>query len=419
MAPVGFKPLSSMENRESVEDKYTSPWGDQEPPTVRDVVSLTALCNILLGDPSPDTKRAVAAYLVHLSILQGLELSKRPLGVTPLDKKKQTELDEFALPLYRICQAVLETEKSLFTLEWDASDLVDGRILRHVFLKLEVLRIPQSVIARLQQHTNCIWTLTKVDVSDYLPRPYVEAKVTMESLHGAARGEGKHSVLPFNNPALESYLKDVHVDTTDSPELGITDKVFEDITHWHNAKKPVDPKENHQKPLDFRARRKNQKQIASTIAYSASLTNSSGKSITPQSIVVTQPEHQGGKKARTMKLEQPAQNGQGNSQKAHRTKRVQNSGLTEAMKIENAKRDAKAKGALVAWQSRCSEFEREEHLVKRFMKTTRYIIGLSAIDFDTVGAEVTLYAINTLSKILLGQHSLGNVVKSAGKCTGI
>ena len=131
------------------------------PFTVRDVVSLTALCNLLLESPSAVTKHSVAAYLVHLSIIRSSELSQRSLNVTPLEDLEQAKLSGFLLSFCRICRCVLETDHSLSTLEWDAPDLIDGRVLRRVFSTLEVLRIPSSLNTMLKRYANRITSLTK------------------------------------------------------------------------------------------------------------------------------------------------------------------------------------------------------------------------------------------------------------------
>lgn len=417
MARAPFKKVSDLEQGKTESKGDLSPWGDEEPLTVRDAVSLTALSNVLLDNPSDAARRAVAAYLVHLSIIRASDLSQRSLGVTPLEKGEQTTLNDFLLSFCRVCRSALEDDQSLSALEWDAPDLVDGRILRHVFLELKDLRIPHSLTTRLERYANRLSTLTKVDVSDYLPTAHAVGDDSV-ALDGATRDGKASSVLPFTNPVLDNYLEDIHVETADSrafPGLGTTDKVFQDITHWHNANKSIDPKKQYQKPPGFFARRRNQRFMADTIAYSASLTNSSGKVITPQTIVVAQPEDQKAKKSWAQKSKKSTQGQQDSSRKVEGGRRA---AVAESTKIEQGKRDTKAKGAMVAWQSRCAEFEREMDPIKRFVKTTRYVIGLGAIDYEAVGPEASLYAMNILAKFLHRQRSEKGATTASGMLTG-
>lgn len=410
MTRAPFKKISDLENGETESKGGSSPWGDEEPLTVRDAVSLTALSNMLLDNSSDATRRAVAGYLVHLAVIRASELSQRSLDVTPLKKEQQDALDDFLLSFCRVCRSVLGDDQSLSTLEWDAADLLDGRILRHVFLNLGALQIPQNLRTSLDRYADRLSALTKVDVSDYLPTAHA-VKDDSVAPDGATKDGKSSSVLPFTNPVLNTYLEDIHVETADSrdfPGLGTTDKVFRDISHWRDANKPVDPKRQPQKPLGFFARRRNQRFMADTVAYSASLTNSSGKVITPQTIVVAQPEEQKGKKSWAPKSKKSAQGQDGGGRRA---------AVEESSKIEQAKRDTKAKGAMVAWQSRCGEFEREDDPIKRFVKVTRYIIGLAPIDHEAVGPEATLYAMNILAKLLHRQRSRKGATEASGKLT--
>ncbi|SPO02147.1 related to antiviral protein and putative helicase [Cephalotrichum gorgonifer] len=410
-----FKRISDLEQGEELLEDGLSPWGNKALLTSRDVVSLTTLCNILMNDSSAASRRVIAAYLVHIAIIRVSDLSQRSLDVASLGPEDETLLEEFIISFSRISIGVLEgNDKLLSDLEWDVSDLIDGRILRCVLPQLEKLQIPGSLMTGIHRFANGLQILTGVDVSEYLPAASAE-RIVVGARDVAPQGNNQTSVLPFTNPVIESYLEDVSVDTVDAPGLGTTDKVFQDITHWLNAKNPVDVKYQAPKPRGFFARKRNQKYMADTIAYSASLTNSSGKVITPETIVVTRSEpEQKSQKQKVIQQAKPSTSGKpGSIRNAQKAKGGRESAKEESSKIEQAKRDSRAKGAVLAWQSRCSEFEGEHNLVKRFMKVTRYISNLAAIDSATVGAEASLYAINALAKILLKEQTgKGNMSQS-------
>lgn len=405
MGRESFKKLCDLENGENQAEGSSSPWGDNSPTTARDMVSLTALSNMLLIGPDTHMKRALASYIVHLAVMRVSNLSQRSLNITHLEKEEQARFDNFVGAFCLVCKSVIEDDKEAFSaVEWDVSDLIDGRILRRVFHEPKSLQIPHGMMAGPRQYAQRLLSLTSVDVSEYLPQGCSVEEPVVCSRNIRFVDENTFPILPFENSVLKSYLEDVYVDTADSPGLGTTDKVFREISQWHNAKTPIDPK-HYQKPKDVYALKKNQRRMAATVAYSASLTNSAGKVITPETIVVAPPDDPKGKKNRNyQKPKQAVQNKQAGP-RGGKAKSGHIRALEESRNIEQAKRDEKAKGAMVAWQFRCAEFEAEDNLVKRFMKTTRYISGLAPVESEAVGAEASLYAINALAKILLKQRS--------------
>lgn len=419
MGRESFKKLSDLEKGENQVEGNSSPWGEYVPATARDMVSLTALSNMLLNDPGTHMKRALASYIVHLAVMRASDLSQRSLNITRLKREEQAHFDNFVGSFCLVCKSVIEDDEESFSaVEWDVSDLIDGRILRRVFHESKSLHVPHGMMTGPRQYAQRLLSLTSVDVLEYLPQGCSVEEAVVCSRNVGFVNENTFPILPFENPVLKSYLEDVHVDTADSPGLGTTDKVFREISHWHSTKAPIDPK-HYQKPKTAYALKKNQRRMAATIAYSASLTNSAGKVITAETIVVTPPDDPKGKKNRNhQKPKQVAQNKQAGP-RGGKAKSGHLSALEESRKIEQAKRDVKAKGAMVAWQSRCAEFEAEDNLVKRFMKTTRYISGLAPVNFEAVGAEASLYAINALAKILLKERSGKGYMRPLGMFTNI
>ena len=116
----------------------------------------------------------------------------------------------------------------------------------------------------LLQYVKRLMLLTKVEDSEYFPLGCSVEGTVVRSENGTSVDENTPPILSFQNPILKSYLADIYVETVDSPELGITDKVFREITQWHNAKAPIDPK-HHQKLKHAYALTRNQRRMAATV----------------------------------------------------------------------------------------------------------------------------------------------------------
>lgn len=82
----------------------------------------------------------------------------------------------------------------------------------------------------LLQYVKRLMLLTKVEDSEYFPLGCSVEGTVVRSENGTSVDENTPPILSFQNPILKSYLADIYVETVDSPELGITDKVFREIT---------------------------------------------------------------------------------------------------------------------------------------------------------------------------------------------
>ena len=95
-------------------------------------------------------------------------------------------------------------------------------------------------------------------------------------------------VLPFSNLIFDSHLSAIQITTSLQPietskELQY---VFQDLTHWHNHKKPIT--QSAPTILSGCQHRREQRRRAEMRNYAASLTNAAGKILSPE-IIVCQP----------------------------------------------------------------------------------------------------------------------------------
>ncbi|EXU96040.1 DEAD/DEAH box helicase [Metarhizium robertsii] len=410
---IPIKGIAEMEASRGTRLSICSPWEDGEPLSGRDMVCLTAISNTLLVESGNDMRDCIVAYIIHLSLLRRLDLSQRACREAPLSKVQQSCLDKFFALLSNICTSVVETMS--FEGRWDVFDLIDGRILRQILGRLQALALPGCIIAEVDKFAALVYQLTLVDVSASIPQCRWR-----KSASDTAIDAGQHvspSLLPFSHPALDDFLAPVNMSTAESNDSQVTTKVFEEVSHWHNARVPIDPRHKIRQKGYF-AKRRNQLLIASTIAYSASLVNSAGKAIHPETIVST-PEcrsssNEGKDKIRVVVggSSQRASH-KHNSKKAAQCSGRQNA-LEEAQRIQAEKMKSKASASIMAWGERRREFETEMNLESRCPKVVKYLAGLSSQDMDTVGGEVTLYLCNSIALMILDARKKGTRMPEMG-----
>jgi len=224
--------------------------------------------------------------------------------------------------------------------------------------------------------------------------------------------EAMPSVLPFSHPVLDQHLADVRLQSNGVlSESSTSGKIFQELAHWHNAKSPLDPKHVAKPPKGKYAYKKVQMLMSDTIAYSASLTGASGKTIDPETIIVDTSTA----KPRTAATG-PHSTRDKEREIAHRMKKeVPKSNKQKALEHGQARRLEKqatvSQSVVAGWKDRCLEFEMQTSMVKRYLRAERYSSALSSSHREVVGAEVLLY----LGDVLLRMQSSSGTPKSSGE----
>ncbi|KID96285.1 DEAD-like helicase, partial [Metarhizium majus ARSEF 297] len=390
-----------------------SPWEDGQPLSARDMVCLTAISNTLLVESGKDVRDCIVAFIIHLSLLRRLDLPQRACREAPLSKVQQSCLDKFFASFSNICTSVVENMS--FKERWDVFDLIDGRILRQILGRLQVLALPGCITAEVNKFAALVYQLTHVDVSGSIPQGRCRKNAKNIAIH---TGQNiSPLLLPFSHPALDDFLAPVNMSTAVSNDSQVTTKVFEELSHWHNARVPIDPRHKIRQKGYF-AKRRNQILIASTIAYSASLVNSAGKAIHPETIVSAS----GGRSCSNEGKDKIRGVVSGSSQRAshkHNSKKAakcsgRQNALEEAQRIQAEKIKSKASASMMAWIERSREFETETNLDSRCPKVVKYLAGLSSQDMTTVGGEVTLYLCNSIALMILDARKKGTRIPEMG-----
>ena len=268
-------------------DSYENTLGE------RDYLILACLSRMLrqnLTDPL-----IALAMLVHLACLKNLSLAQRRIAVVSiLDEESERRLKQFLTKFAQLAAGLLDNAKwgkfiEENNIECDLEDLIDGRLLSNVLYSLQrggAGPLDQPDISKdFEYLLRALQSLSKTELGLEQPLSLRTGERSM-SMEVSPYIDSK--VLPFSSPIFDKHLKSIHISID---ELASNDHeqfvptISREISHWHN-RRPLDRKKASvtDKPLTkwYNPLRANQKYMAEMTAYAASLTNSKGKTLTPE-----------------------------------------------------------------------------------------------------------------------------------------
>jgi len=233
-----------------------------------------ALSATLRADGRSGIRSRVAAFLIHLAVLRHCSLPDRPCDLLDLQPEDRELDDIFWNHFSNASIALIQrwSDDQFHGLFWDIFDLLDGRIFQVAKERLRVGGLSAKIVAAAEELANQIAEFTNIDRSCFFRPTGKDGETLVTEYPNAITSEfttsvsPKHAlVLPFHHRTINGLLKEVQLDTeADTGERGYS-KVFQEATHWHNAKISLDPK-HIPKPPGFYAQKRNQKFMADTIA---------------------------------------------------------------------------------------------------------------------------------------------------------
>jgi hypothetical protein len=393
--------------------------GIAEKLTAREFISVCALALVLASgdqkanDTGMPWQRQAAAVLLHLVVLRHCGLPQRSFAKQELGTIATTNT-AFLAQFFEAARDGLTAwfDGRLANLQWDGFDLFDGRLYLSVSTALSGAPLPPQISREFAQIAQQLSALSGADIDPSFGPSVGGTVETAGDIDPPCQGRPPQTmpaVLPFNHPTMDRHLADVRLQSDDVlSESLVSEKIFQELTHWHNARKPVDPK-HIAKPKGFFAKKKHQELMSDTIAYSASLTGSSGKNLDPETVVVQSSKA----KSRTPAAGPHVAT---NTEKPPRTKKaVPKSNKQRALEQGEARRLEKqavlSLSVAASWRERCLEFENHPSLVKRYLRAEMHSSGLSRSHWQIVGSEVLLY----LGDVLLQMQSNPQTPESAGE----
>lgn len=384
--------------------------GDTEIFTERSYVSILTLAALLKSGSS--VKTYVLPFLMHMALIQSLGLSSRHLRLTTPDK--QADAQAFLAAFSEQACYILGTSQwdelmASKSVACDVIDAVDGRLF------LAVLQWPKAISQavmsepRLASYFNhlvkalVIVAGTQIDASEKgLPsnrgNPPIKYADDLPSSSAA-------SILPFSSPIFDKHLTSIKISVAGGqaprPESA---RIFQEVTHWHNAKRRLDAKAV--KELTGRekgrALRRNQFFMAEMFSYAASLTNAAGKSLEPETVTVGEAKRETTKMLEANKENEPkAKAGKSPGSKAgSNRKNVGKQAMLSNIAANKAAKDEDVtEKTFKAWETARKIFDAETQPSSRFLKAKNYLNDLSSAKRKAVEAEVEFYKICVLLEI--------------------
>ncbi|KAH0428180.1 DEAD/DEAH box helicase [Colletotrichum camelliae] len=384
---------------------------------VRDEIAWVACATLFSAKPDAATEQYVTAFLIHIALLEHTELARR--SCSTLEESIPDDVASFlegfsniAIPMIR--KWMVSCKDMGAHVNWRVYDLVDGRVFLHILQKLQSMKLAVE-LQQIQDYHTGIHRLVDVNMERILSQqdppdeqPASNAAPNFELLNiELKKTRAANQVLPFSHPVLDSYLEEIQLDTDQEWEMSSTgSKIFQELTHWHNAKKPIDAKAP-SKPMEWWALRKMQRFMADTMKYSASLTNASGKNIEPEPLVAQGQGTRNHGQADNGKEDAMASSWKKELSKkdaAKAVKRGAGSGAINARKagkeLKDARLDSRGAAVVTFFAQQCQDFNKIQSPAKRYLKANRYMLGLSNQDRQTFGGELLLYICETLLELL-------------------
>ncbi|TGJ82191.1 hypothetical protein E0Z10_g6577 [Xylaria hypoxylon] len=341
-----LRPTASLQTPESAAQPDWTPYKGK---SYGELLTAAALWRVLQGGCVEKYKIMAAAMILHHVIISHTELAERSLAITcpiqnnRISKAVDTFLEHFCQEITIIIESDMG-ESLARGLNWDVFDIIDGRLFLSLYaILLEGVSIPATLVNKAKPLIICVekWSGVSLFNSNCLRISNLEAEEPQSKLMIPSFHSLQATILPFNHELLNKFLEPVHLQTTQLHEEVNESKVFRELTHWHNAKVVLEYKKIPKK-LGFFARKKNQKFMADTLVYSASLTNATGKLIEPKTL------------------------------------------------------DKKNSATFRYWHTLAQEFSQEEVLIRRFQKCMKYFLSLTNEEKMVISSEVSLYLCDTL-----------------------
>ncbi|KAH0026867.1 P-loop containing nucleoside triphosphate hydrolase protein, partial [Aureobasidium melanogenum] len=383
--------------------------------TERERLTILTLSRLIkTSSSSPSVQQFTHDVLAHTALLHALPLSARSLQRTSAASGYKEHLSSFCDQAAEMLRSSIwaQYHQDIEDNDCDVADVFDGRLFNIISEGLDISSMPETVQSKLQRLSECMKTIC----NDTTSAESDGRKLETSSLDApSTTPTGNMSVLPFSNPVFDQHLASIRlgIDDRASEEISRPSaRIFQEVSHWHNAKRPIQSKNTPVlSPRDeLRARRRNQKYMDEMQKYAASLTNSVGRALEPETLLV--------KSAAASKVSQKTENKKTNAEPTKNAdtskksgnpkggkKNVKVSGKQAAQEAAAAFQAKKAEASdtkvMQAWHIILKSLSAEKDLPSRYVKTKDYFTSLPKDKREVLGAEVQLFSLSTLVEIAI------------------
>lgn len=377
--------------------------------------SLTERLNLVIFTLSqllvqqPARAPLASAFLLHATLLSHVPLSARRMKELELAGRSgiadyRQFLNDFALT----ARAAIDCSrwKQHFDdcgVQCDVVDLVDGRLFKTVLSEIQgrsnaMTLLPEEIMQDFHSAA-CIVKVHSGVQLQLLAEHHLKGKVLLPPLEQSFVS----SVLPFSNVVFDQHLESIKIDVDirGAPDTDRrTTRIFREVTHWHNPKRPIDRMKAIQVRNDKegqRLLRSNQRYMDEMMKYAASLTNAAGKILDPKTITVQKAAKPS---SSTNMLKVKESNASSDTKRSKPGKKIPgNRGKELAQASIKSKKDAYAEKTLSSWATMRAMFDKIADPEARYQRTRTYFQELAADKVEILDAEITLYSLQPLLEI--------------------
>jgi ATP-dependent RNA helicase DDX60 len=370
---------------------------------------LLTLEKLLIAEP--ERAPMVSAFLLHAVILNHIPLSARRMREIQLSEESSLSyrefLDDFAIAAYsEISHPGWAQLFDKCGVQCDVVDMVDGRVFKAVVFMIQGRAdarklLPEKIVKQFD-------TLTAYLEKKCAARLGLEMKCDLrgKDLVPVPERDSVPPILAFSNAVFDLHLATIRidVDVLDSPVPGDRpSKIFREISHWHNSKRPIDKIQAsriHNDKARQRLLRAQQRYMGEMLKYAASLTNASGKILDPQTITVQKDVkstvHSVNVNAKKQEAPHDFRKGkQGGKKPISSTRELAQASI-------NNKRDIYAEKTFSSWANMREIFDKIADPEARYQRTKIYSQDLPTDKLKIVKAEIMLYNLQPLLEIWVG-----------------
>lgn len=379
-----------------------------------------------LSASSADVARLCAVFLLHEAWLAHTALAARRVEVGHISEASQIFIDALSATAESILNSMTWQSVAERVVVKDVMDFIDGRLFLH--LAEGKLAVTPEVKATFDMLINAVQTLS---AKAALPAQEL-SEVSGPQIDGPPAGQGSRvRVLPFTNQVFDRHLESVRIKIDAGPEGPRTlaaRKIFAEVTHWHNAKKPIIVKNTTPlTPQEIRKKKREDKRnqlfMAEMRTYAASLTNAVGRSLEPETIIVgaaKQPFQV--KSGAPSGTQSPADSDLSDTASSTQSKgkpggkkgggggknAAKNAGkqaMLQSIAAAKAKKDEGTGDKIhSAWQAVCKGFEADRDPRSRYRKAKEYFANIQSSWREVVGTECELYLLDCLLDFWIDAH---------------
>ena len=204
----------------------------------------------MLNDEDCDISMA-SAFIIHSITLKHVALSDRRLPLVKFDVDFEKQIGTFLATISNVFRRTVESKgwtkfAAERKLDNNTIDIIDGRVLRAVIQAMRENKIDSALSAAASKDWKMMCRIVMHLAEEELTtkgNTSIKSSATDVKMQDLNSMTESLAVLPFSHPVFDKHLECIHVDTDTSmpAKLGAL-KLYRETTHWHNYKKPLNPK---------------------------------------------------------------------------------------------------------------------------------------------------------------------------------